>query len=304
VVVLDRRAAQADLVVELAGGQHVLPREAVVALDPPRLADADLGGEGGERGPLVPGDPLDEEADVFQGLAAPLHLAAREELRIRRIYHPAAALLEGGEPGHDRGGHPLDGRDVVRPLAARQVVLAGGGRLGHPPLEALLGQAAAPGEVDVHEAERRGQGLGGRQLPGLLVAEAGEGAQVGVAGRVDEDPPGDPDEAGLRRHDDLVHSPVADDDVLEEGVEEDPHARRGRQLLPDHLEVLGVVGDPGAGAVRVGALHDGAQQAQADDDVVGDAADHLPGRLHRRVEAVEGVEDGGAGAAQEGLLLD
>ena len=42
VVVLDGRAAQSDLIVELAGGQHVLPGEAVVAVHAPGLPHADL----------------------------------------------------------------------------------------------------------------------------------------------------------------------------------------------------------------------------------------------------------------------
>src|SRR5438552_19054523 len=52
-MVLDRRPAEADLVVELAGGEHVAASQPEIAVDAPGLADADLGPERDERRPLV-----------------------------------------------------------------------------------------------------------------------------------------------------------------------------------------------------------------------------------------------------------
>ena len=50
------------------------------------------------------------------------------------------------------------------------------------------------------------------------------------------------------------------------------------QPLPDHLEVLGMIGHPGPRAVRVRPLDDRPEGAQRGDDVVADAADHLARR--------------------------
>ena len=56
VVVLDGRPAQADLVVELAGREHVVGGEPDVAVDPAGLPDPDLGAEGDQLRPLVARD--------------------------------------------------------------------------------------------------------------------------------------------------------------------------------------------------------------------------------------------------------
>ena len=58
-VVLDGRAAEADLVVELPGTQDVLARQPVVAVDAAGLAHADLRRERHQRGALVAGHLVD-----------------------------------------------------------------------------------------------------------------------------------------------------------------------------------------------------------------------------------------------------
>ena len=76
------------------------------------------------------------------------------------------------------------------------------------------------------------QGLRRLELAGLLEGEARERAEVGVARRVDEDPGGNADEARLGGHDHLLDVAVADDDVLEERVEEDADPRRRSRGSP------------------------------------------------------------------------
>ena len=145
----------------------------------------------------------------------------------------------------------------------------------------------------------------GASTPGQLVAEAGLVAEVGVAAGVDVDPAAD-----------ALRGPPWWPRAAP------PRGRRARwracrkacsrtrtpasrgQPLPDDLEVLGVVGDAGPGAVGVGPLDDRPQLAQAGHHVVGDAPGDLERPAARGVEAVEGVQDGRARAAQEALLLD
>ena len=69
VVVLDRGRAQTDLVVELFGREDLLTSQSVVPEDPSGLADAELSTERRETGRLVPGDAIDQEADVLERLS-------------------------------------------------------------------------------------------------------------------------------------------------------------------------------------------------------------------------------------------
>src|SRR5262249_1054026 len=93
VVVLDGRAAEPDLVVELPRAQDGLAGEADLALDAARLADPDLDAKAGEVGLLVAGDALAEEARVFERLPAALHLGAGEQLGVRGVDDAAVARL-------------------------------------------------------------------------------------------------------------------------------------------------------------------------------------------------------------------
>ena len=147
-VVLDRRPAQADRVVERPGRQDVVAGQAVVAVHAAGLADADLGPERDERGGLVAGHAVDEEPDVLERLPAPGDLGGRQEVRVRGVRHAAVAAVRG-EPGHDRGRHAADRRDVVAALATGQVVRARGCRVGHQAVELGGGQRAATGDVHV-----------------------------------------------------------------------------------------------------------------------------------------------------------
>ena len=82
VVVLDRGAAQADLVVELAGRQDVLGGHPVVAVDAARLAHADPRPERDERGALVAGHAVHEEPGVLERLAPPGDLELGQDVGV------------------------------------------------------------------------------------------------------------------------------------------------------------------------------------------------------------------------------
>ena len=303
-VILDRRAAQADLVIELAGAQHVLARQARIAVDAPRLADPDLGPERHERRVLVARHQVDEEADVLEGLTTAGDLGPREEVRIRRVDRSVRPLPGRVETGHDRGRHARDRRDVIAPLAARQVVSAGSRRFPHQGLELLPRDGAPLLVVDVHHPEGGRQGLGRVELTRQFVPEPPVMGEVRIAARIDEDAGADPAQPRLGRHQERFDTPVADLHLLEERVEQDPCAGVLHESFPDHLEVLREIGDSGPGAVGVGPLHDGPERAQASDHIVADAADDLDGAFTGRVEAVERVKHGRAVPAQERKFLD
>src|SRR6266542_4082527 len=76
VVVLDRGAAERDLVVEAAAGEHVLSGQPVAAVHPSALAHADRGAGRDHDGPLKAGDLLAKKARVFPRLTATLDLRA------------------------------------------------------------------------------------------------------------------------------------------------------------------------------------------------------------------------------------
>ena len=125
VVVLDRGAAQADPVVEGARAEDIVAGQPVVAVDAPRLADADLRAERDERRVLVPGHAVDEEPDVLERLAPAGDLGLGQEPRVGGVDDAAVGVAPDRiEPGHDRGRHAVDRRDVVAALAPRQVVVA------------------------------------------------------------------------------------------------------------------------------------------------------------------------------------
>ena len=187
VVVLDRGAAQADRVVEGPSGQDVVAGQSGVAVHAPGLADTDPRAERRERGAFVAGHAIDEEADVLERLAAAGDLGLGQEPRVGRVDDAAVVVApERVQAGHDRRGHAVDGRLVVAALAARQVVPAGRGGLGHERVEAVLRDGPAPGQVHVDHPERRRERLGRVDVAGRLEPEPGERAQVGVAGGIDE----------------------------------------------------------------------------------------------------------------------
>ena len=129
-------------------------------------------------------------------------------------------------------------------------------------------------------------------------------AQVGIARGVNEGASRDPLEARLRGHDERLHPAIVDGDVLDERVEQDAGARLQHEPLPHDLQVVRVVGDARSCPERIRPFDDRPEVAQCADDIVGDAADHLPGCRARRVETVERVEDGRAHATEKRELLD
>ena len=153
---------------------------------------------------LVPGDPIGQKPDVLERLAPAGDLCRGQEVGIGRVDHPIVVPTERFESGHDRRGHAFDRRDMVAALAARHVVGAAARGLGHQRVQGRLRQRAAPLQVDVGDAKRRGQRLGRFQLAGELVAEPGEMTQVGVARSVDEGASRDPLETRLRGHDERL----------------------------------------------------------------------------------------------------
>ena len=76
-MILDRRAAARDRVVEVARGEHVLAGQYVAAVQAPGLAHADPHRRPEQVGVLIAGDLLDEEAHVLLDLAAALPLGVR-----------------------------------------------------------------------------------------------------------------------------------------------------------------------------------------------------------------------------------
>ena len=132
-------AAQADPVVELASAEHVVARQPVVAVHATRLADTDLRPERDQRRAFVPGTRSTRNRAYSSACRRPAISAS-----VRNHGSVALTMLAVGvapdriEPGHDRGDHPVDRRDVVAALAPRQVVVARVGGLGHQPVEFRL----------------------------------------------------------------------------------------------------------------------------------------------------------------------
>ena len=193
---------------------------------------------------------------------------------------------------------------MVRAFPARKVVAARRGGVGHQRVELALGEGPSSIEVDVRHPERRRQRLGRLDLARQLVAEAREMAQVGIARGVDHDRPLDLDQPRLRRDRDRADMPVTDDGRLHEAMQQDADAGVAYERLPGDLEQVGMIGDPGARAVGVRSLEDGAEAPQPGHHVISDPADHLDGIGSGRPEPVERVEDRRARAAQEWELLD
>ena len=152
--------------------------------------------------------------------------------------------------------------------------------------------------VHAGEPEHRRERL--RPPVGRVVGRAGQVADVRVPAGVDHDPRADRPDAALRREPHRVDAAVGVAPGREgEAVQQQPHARLGRQRLPHALERLGVVGDAGARAVGVRPLEARVLRAEPGDHVVGDAGDDLVRDRARRVERVEGVQDARRRAAEE-----
>ena len=115
-------------------------------------------------------------------------------------------------------------------------------------------------EVDVDHAERRRQRLRRLDLARAARSRTRRSTQVGVARRIDEDRGADPAEAGPCR-DERSRStrPSRTSTAWSIAWSRIRTPASVDQALPDDLEVLGEIGHPGAGAVRVGPLDDRAR---------------------------------------------
>ena len=85
VVIFDGRAAETDLVVELARAEYIFPRKNVLATNSPRFADSNLRTEGDQFGFSVSGNFAFEETQIFQGLAASFDFGIGQQVRIGRV---------------------------------------------------------------------------------------------------------------------------------------------------------------------------------------------------------------------------
>ena len=168
----------------------------------------------------------------------------------------------------------------------------------------LLVDGATPLHVDVRHAERGGEGLCRRSGSGQLVAEAGMVAHICITRCIDHHPWGNRDVPGLGGDEQRFDPAVAQDNILQEGVEQNLSAGVDDELLPHHLEVFCQIRDTRACSVGVRSLDDLADGAQAGNDVVADSGNDLAGSIARRVEAVERVEHCRGVAAEERQLLD
>ena len=144
-VILDGCAAQRDLVLEAARGQHVVARQLIVADDPATLPDADRRAGSDDDRFLKAGHLIAQEAVILTYLAPPFQLGISELRRISRIDIRYARHVD-----HD---HSFEWRAMPRPLQAREDVLLGLRRLAHHgPQIGLLGFACAR-DVDIGQAK-------------------------------------------------------------------------------------------------------------------------------------------------------
>ncbi len=305
VVVLDRGAAERDLVGEPARLEHVIAGQPVVAEDAPALADADRGRGRHHGRALEAGHALAQEPRVLLDLAAALHLGPGERFRVHGVHARDAR--------HVDQRHALVRRAVPRALDPGQAVGARLGRLAHQRPELALGHGRGPRDVHVGHLEQRGERLDAAGAPRIVVAGAREVAQVRVARGVHDRRRLDPALAALGPQPDGGHpagggaearfvgsvGPVHADAGCP-GVQQQVHARLLGQALPEHLEHLRVVRHARPGAVRVRPLERHARLGQPRRHFPAEAPDHAARRVAGRVERVEGVEHRGGRAAHEG----
>ena len=154
VVVLDRGAAEADLVVELAGPEDILSRKTVGPVHAARLANPDLYPEAGQFGPFIARHAVAEEARVLQRLAAALHLRVAEQGGIGRVDDESVASFVRAHARHDRCRHATDGHGMVAALVPRKVVVTVFRGHAHELVQPVLGNRTPPVQVDVGHPER------------------------------------------------------------------------------------------------------------------------------------------------------
>ena len=293
-VLLDRRSAPRDLVVELPGGEDLLGRQHVLADDAAALAHADRRARRHEHRTLVSRNALAQEAKVLARLASPLTLGRGKLVGIRRV--------DFSDARHQRHHHAFVRRAMHGAFDARQRVSSRVARLAHQRPQLLLRHRLGARDVDVRDAKHRRQAL--HVVAGRLEGSAGKRADVRVARRVDDHPRADPPHPSLRGGLDLDDPAVLDGGGEDERVQERRRTRVVDELVPDALQRLRVVRDAGAGAVGVRPLERHPALDQPSDDLVGDARDDLPRRGAGRIERVEGVEHRRRGAPEKPEAVD
>ena len=202
--------------------------------------------------------------------------------------------------GHD----PSKWRSMPRTFEAGKVVAPALGGGAHQRPQVGLGQFGGAIHVDVGDTEDRGERLQVGRRARVVVRHAGHGAQVGVPRRIHH---------RTRLQDRLatfvpqayrMDQAVLHLDARRPRVQEDLDPRFVDEPLPHDLEGLGVVCDPGAGAIRVRSLEGDPRRAQMPCHLPPDATDHPPRFFSRCVEGIEGVEDCCRSAAQEREAID
>ena len=290
-VILDRRAAQGDLVLEPAARQHVVAGEPVVAVDAPALPDPDRRAGRHDHAACKAGHPVTQEPVVLADLASALDLRRGQLLRVRGIH--------AGDAGHVDERDPRVRGAVPRPLDARQPVAARRRRLAHQPPQLPLRDGRRRVDVHVRHLEQRRERLDRATIAWRIVGHAGHRAHIGVTRRIDDDAGPHPARAALVPETDRGRASIVDLHARHLRVQEQIHPGVLGQALPEHLEDLGIVGHAGAGAVRVRSLEGDPIGRQPARDLPAEPADHASGLIARRVERIERVENRGRGAAHE-----
>src|SRR5205807_10228769 len=114
-MLLDRRATEPNLILELPRAEHVFTSHPVFTLDPPGFPHTNLGSERHQFGVGVAGNFFLKKTQVFERLPASFDLGAGEELRITGIAERSIAHRERLQPSHIRSHHPGNGSNVITP---------------------------------------------------------------------------------------------------------------------------------------------------------------------------------------------
>ena len=221
---------------------------------------------------------------VLLHLPATLDLGAGQLLRIRGVHV--------GDASHVHEDHARVRRPVPGALDPGQPVATVRGSVTHARHELGPGDGGRPLHVHVGDLEQGREGLHRAPVSRGVVRNAGHGGHVGVPGGIDEHRRLDPALAALRPQPDRGHSSTFHPHARGPRVQQQVHAGILGKALPEDLQGLGIVGDPGAGPVGVGTLERDAVRRQPLRDLPRQPADHTPPVRARCVERVERVKDG------------
>ena len=295
-VLLDRRGAAGDGVVEAGAADHVVAFEPVATADAPALADPDAARHPRHARRAEPGHAVLKETGVLDRLGAPLALGNRQRLGLARIAVRHAR--------HVDELHARDRRGVRRTLAARQVVAAAVHGIGQGLQHRRPPEGEVSGAVDRRQRESRGHRLRVGDVAEALRRRTGEVRQYRVTRTVDRGAHVDFDQLCTRSEQHADRPPVVDSDIGERRVQQHADPGLGAHLVVEPAQGLGVVGHARAGAVGVGSQERGVGRLQPSHDHSGQSVDHPLAAFPGRPEAIEGVEHAGAGAAQRAFAFD